>query len=91
MDNQKKLTKWIARVAILMLTLELFVVSPVKANQGSYRRSGNNSYDEMDAYIEEQLRALNLPGASLAIVEGDQVVHTKGFGVSGPARETPTP
>lgn len=90
MDNQKKLTKWIARVAILILTLELFVVSPVKANQGSYRLSPDSSYAEIDAYVEEQLEALNIPGASLAIVEGDQIVHLKGFGVSGPAGETPT-
>ena len=91
MDNQKKLTKWIARVAILILTLELFVVSPVKANQAAYRLSPDSSYAEIDAYIEEQLEALNIPGASLAIIEGDQIVHLKGFGVSGPAGETPTP
>jgi CubicO group peptidase (beta-lactamase class C family) len=51
----------------------------------------SGSYEEIDAYIEKQLDALNIPGASLAIVEGDQIVHMKGFGVSGPEGKTPTP
>ena len=38
------------------------------------------SYDAIDAYVEEQMRRLNIPGASLAIVEGDRIVHLRGFG-----------
>lgn len=71
---------------VLTHLLQLFAW-PALAKPGS----GNDSYEEIDVYIEEQLQALNLPGASLAIVEGDQIVHLKGFGVSGPAGETPTP
>jgi len=51
----------------------------------------NVSYEEIDAYIEQKLKALNIPGASLAIVEGDEIVHTKGFGVTGPGGEAPSP
>ena len=45
----------------------------------------------VDRYIEEQLQAMNIPGAAWAIVEGDQIVHLKGFGVSGPDGKTGTP
>jgi CubicO group peptidase (beta-lactamase class C family) len=51
----------------------------------------NVSYEEIDAYIEQKLKALNIPGASLAIVEGDKIVHTKGFGVTSPGGKAPTP
>lgn len=48
-------------------------------------------YKAIDAYIEEQMRRLSIPGASLAIVEGDRIVHLRGFGAARPGGETPTP
>lgn len=49
------------------------------------------SFAAVDAYVEQQMRQLNLPGASLAIVEGDQIVHLRGFGRAYPDGEAPTP
>jgi len=72
--------------AVLALTLQL-CAQPVQAK----RTFEGGSYEAIDAYLEEQLEALNIPGASLAIIEGDQIVHVKGFGVSGPDGEAPTP
>jgi CubicO group peptidase (beta-lactamase class C family) len=48
-------------------------------------------YDAIDAYIEQQMRRLHIPGASLAIVEGDKIVHLRGFGKARPSGEVPTP
>ena len=48
-------------------------------------------YDEIDAYVEEQMRRLNIPGVSLAIVEDDEIVHSRGFGRARPGGETPSP
>ena len=45
--------------------------------------SDSAPYDAIDAYVEAQLHRLNLPGASLAIVEGDRIVHICGFGQAG--------
>jgi CubicO group peptidase (beta-lactamase class C family) len=53
--------------------------------------SNNDSYAALDAYVEEQMHRFNIPGASLAIVEGDQIVHTRGFGRARPDGEMPTP
>lgn len=36
----------------------------------------------IDAYIETQMRDLRIPGLALGIVQGDQIVHLKGFGVA---------
>src|SRR5512140_3007889 len=49
------------------------------------------SYKVIDDYIEQQMRRLNIPGVSLAIVEGDQIVHLRGFGRARPSGEAPTP
>ena len=48
-------------------------------------------YDEIDGYIEQQLERLNVPGAALAIVEGDQIVHQRGFGQTRPGGTPPSP
>ena len=49
------------------------------------------SYDAIDAYIEGQMHRLNIPGAALAIVEGDRIVHLRGFGRARPGGEAPSP
>ncbi|MBN1811133.1 MAG: beta-lactamase family protein, partial [Anaerolineae bacterium] len=54
-----------------------------------------NLYDAIDAYVEGQMRRLKIPGASLAVVEGDKIVHRRGFGHSvsrpGQGGDAPTP
>lgn len=47
--------------------------------------------EEIDAYIEQQMHRLNIPSASLAIVEGDKIVHLRGFGQARPGGEAPLP
>ena len=37
------------------------------------------------------MKRLNIPGAALAIVEGDQIVHLCGFGQARPGGEAPIP
>ena len=49
------------------------------------------SYHAIDAYVERQRQRLNIPGISLAIVEGDQIVHLRGFGRARPGGKAPTP
>jgi len=49
------------------------------------------AYDAIDSYIEEQMQRLNIPGVSMAIVEGDQIVHLRGFGRARPNGEAPSP
>jgi CubicO group peptidase (beta-lactamase class C family) len=48
------------------------------------------SYEAIDAYVAEQMRRLNIPGASLAIVEGDRIVHRRNFGRARPGGDAPT-
>ena len=39
-------------------------------------------FEEVDAYISTKMKELGFPGAALVIVEGDQIVHLKAFGVA---------
>jgi len=48
-------------------------------------------YDPIHAYIRAQMRRLKIPGISLVIVEGDQIVHCHGFGRARPGGKAPTP
>jgi CubicO group peptidase (beta-lactamase class C family) len=50
-----------------------------------------SSHDAVEAYVEQQMRRLRIPGAALAIVEGDQIVHLRGFGRARPNGEAPMP
>jgi CubicO group peptidase (beta-lactamase class C family) len=53
--------------------------------------SENDSYAAIDNFIEQQMRRLHIPGAALAIVEGERIVHRGGFGRARPGGEVPTP
>jgi proline-specific peptidase len=48
-------------------------------------------YEAIDDYIEREMRRLRIPGVSLAIVEGDEITHLRGFGRAKPGGEPPTP
>jgi hypothetical protein len=53
--------------------------------------SDSGSYDAIDTCVERQMCRLKMAGASLAIVEGDKIVHLRGFGRARPGGEAPTP
>ena len=75
---------------VLVLAVGLFAVLILaKAIPGAILNK--NSFEEIDAYIEKKMKSLNIPGAALAIVEGDKIVHFRGFGLARPDGETPAP
>lgn len=49
------------------------------------------SYDSIDSYIEKQMRRLNLPAVSLAVVENDSIVYLRGYGQALPGGQPPSP
>ena len=40
------------------------------------------SYPEIDDYIHQQMLVDNIPGLAVVVVQGDEVVYCKGFGIS---------
>jgi len=52
--------------------------------------SNSAPYDTLDAYVQQQMRRLNMPGAALAVVEDERIVHTRGFGRARPGGGAPS-
>jgi CubicO group peptidase (beta-lactamase class C family) len=50
-----------------------------------------SSFEEIDAFIRQEMRRLKIPGLALAIVEGDRIVYRRGYGRARPGGEAPTP
>ena len=72
--------------SVLALTLR------PRAKHASVKPDSNStSYEAIDAYVKQQKQRLNIPGISLAIVEGDKIVHLHGFGQAHPGGEAPSP
>jgi CubicO group peptidase (beta-lactamase class C family) len=90
MKNKKLLLPMFLVASVLALALRLF--ARLFASQALPKSAfKTSSYEAIDAYVEEQMRRLHIPGASLVIVAGDQIVHLCGFGKARPKGETPTP
>lgn len=76
--------RWKAPFLFLLSILLLLV--PVRiAGQTESARS------EIDTFVQERMDALDIPGAALAIVRGEQIVHLKGYGVANEAGDPVTP
>ena len=43
----------------------------------------------LDKFIETEMKAKEIPGLAIALVDGDRIVWAKGFGVANPQRKTP--
>jgi CubicO group peptidase (beta-lactamase class C family) len=46
----------------------------------SSSRTGGPDYEAIDAYVQEQMQEMRMPGAGLGIVKGDEIVHLESFG-----------
>ena len=51
---------------------------------------GGDQFDQIDAYVEDQLHGSRIPGASIAVIEDGAVVHAQGFGNDGHGNQVTT-
>ena len=86
MNSKRLLLGTLAVGAGLALTRKLLAASAPAAAE-----STRSSQEALDAYVEQQMRRLNIPGAALAVIEGDRIVHLRGFGRARPGGEVPAP
>jgi CubicO group peptidase (beta-lactamase class C family) len=76
----------------LLVGTVLALILRVFTRRASAKPVSNSApYDAIDDYVEGQMHRLNIPGVSLAIIEGDKIVHQRGFGRARPGGEAPTP
>jgi len=79
-----------AAVSAVIILTRAKPAAPILAKPTS-DQPAQNAFAAVDAYVETQLTRLNIPGAALAIVEGDKIVDMRVFGSANPAGEAPTP
>ena len=68
-------------IAILMIMTSVNGVVFANENEST---NGNIDISKIDEFMTNEIERLNIPGASLAIVKGDQVEYLQGYGVSNP-------
>ncbi|HEY6685497.1 MAG TPA: serine hydrolase domain-containing protein [Propionibacteriaceae bacterium] len=86
---------WMALVGVAVAVLAPPVLGWVAARFVPPARPDNIAqppgYEALDRYLEQQLGRLNVPGAAVAVVDGDQIVHERGFGQGRRGGPPPSP
>jgi CubicO group peptidase (beta-lactamase class C family) len=72
-------------VLVLLFCLTLFPRQTAQATDDP------PDFAVIDAYIAAQMRELHIPGLALGIVQGDQIVYLKGYGIADPSGRSVTP
>src|SRR5215213_8302618 len=71
----------------------LLVVGTTQAlatGSSSSQAEGSN-FEAIDAYVQNQMQEMRMPGAELGIVKGDKIVHLEGFGDADDSGRNVTP
>ncbi len=70
----------ILQVFILVLPLSILFLT----RNASAIRPEQAHFGEIDNFIQERMRVLRIPGLAFAVVQGDRIVHIRGYGLAGP-------
>lgn len=76
---------------VMLALLTLAVLLPAVSAGALPTRNSPSDFAAIDAYVDAQMRELRVPGLAIGIVQGDQIVHLKGFGTAGPDGRPVTP
>jgi len=82
--------------SLLLSLASLFTALPVAAAQGGQSSAGTAplsgpDFARIDAFVSSAMQANRIPGLSLGIVHGTQIVHLQGFGAADAAGRMVTP
>ena len=81
--------------SLLLLFALLFGVLPAAAQSRQDTAGGaplsRQIFTSIDAFVTSEMQANRIPGLSLGIVHGDQIVHRQGFGVADATGRMVTP
>jgi CubicO group peptidase (beta-lactamase class C family) len=75
-----------------IVMLALCLIAPASAfAQGEASPAADPDFAAIDAYIQEEMREVHIPGLALSIVHDDEVVHLESFGEADPSGRAVTP
>jgi CubicO group peptidase (beta-lactamase class C family) len=89
MRNQPSFKVIFWELSIICVLIAVVAVTPVSAIGGA--NSSLADFSQIDNYLATQMDASHIPGISIAIVQGDQIVHSRGFGIADPTGRLMTP
>jgi CubicO group peptidase (beta-lactamase class C family) len=75
---------------IFALMLVLIMSQAVVGRQPSVSQQALN-LQAIDVYLESKLEQYRIPGLAIAIVQGDRIIHSKGFGIADSEKRPVTP
>lgn len=83
------LRKVIRRVTgvILLFCMICFGEVPAIAEE----KNMNPDFDKIDLFIEQEMKTCRIPGLSLGIVTGNEIIYLKGYGIADPTGRKVTP
>lgn len=90
MNKKKLLFQSLIGVAALSLFAKMAAGKSAQQKQKKHSESSGLPNREIDGFIEAQMKRLHIPGATLAIIDGDRIVYRRGFGRARPNGEVPT-
>jgi len=82
-----KIHRWVTIVSVALISA--LAMAPVFALQNS--NVDPTAFPQIDNYILSQMADLHIPGISIAIVQGNRIVHLQSFGIADPSGRLLTP
>ena len=83
-------TAWLRKIIFLTMVI-LTLVSFMAIVRPAFAQVAPANFDDIDDYISTRMKELGIPGAALVVVQGDQIVHLKAFGVADGSGRPVTP
>lgn len=79
------------RSTVVQISILLFTCLFVSANAFAQTTDQSSpSAQQIDAYVQQGMQQLNIPGAAIALFQNGKVTHVKGFGTTGSSGVTVT-
>jgi CubicO group peptidase (beta-lactamase class C family) len=78
------------KLVILIILMAVNFLHP-RPTAAAHPHAATPDFAAIDRYIESEMQATRLPGLALGIVQGDRIVHLKGFGRADPSGRAVTP
>jgi len=77
------------RFAVLCTVAGTLVATPAFCQEEKPKPAPPKTLEELDARLAETFKLVGAPGASIAVIENNQIVLARGYGVSDVAKQTP--
>jgi len=76
---------------LLLFVLASFILMASSKALASPLQAADPDFAIIDKFVESEMQSQRIPGLALGIVQGDQIVYLKGFGVADPSGRAVTP